>query len=98
LILGELSLEGSLRAVRGTLSIAIKAKKDGFKQILLPVENADEAAMVEGIDVIPIKDLREAVHYLQGKTEIVPHKVDLKKIFEVDQSISGLDINDVKGQ
>ncbi|MFA7325911.1 MAG: YifB family Mg chelatase-like AAA ATPase [Candidatus Kapaibacterium sp.] len=98
MILGELALEGTLRAVHGTLSIAIKAKESGFKQILLPEENADEAAMVEGIEVIPIKDLREAVQYLQGKLVIEPRKVDLKKIFEFDQSISMLDINDVKGQ
>lgn len=98
LILGELSLEGGLRAVRGTLSIAIKAKQEGFKQILLPLENADEAAMVEGIEVIPINDLREAVDFLKGKKIIEPRKVDLEKIFELDQSITGLDINDVKGQ
>ncbi|MER3328839.1 MAG: ATP-binding protein, partial [Candidatus Kapaibacterium sp.] len=74
------------------------AKEMGFKQILIPEENADEAAMVDGIEVIPIKDFREAVQYLQGKQEIKPRKVDLKKIFEFDQSISMLDISDVKGQ
>ncbi|MFN3195338.1 MAG: YifB family Mg chelatase-like AAA ATPase [Chlorobiota bacterium] len=98
LILGELSLEGGLRPVRGTLSIAIKAKNEGFKEILIPVENADEAAMVEGINVIPIKDLREAVDYIKGKKEIEPRKVDLKKIFEFDAGLTGIDINDVKGQ
>jgi magnesium chelatase family protein len=98
LILGELSLEGGLRPVRGTLSIAIKAKNEGFKEIMIPVENADEAAMVEGIDVIPISDLREAVDYIKGKKEIEPRKVDLKKIFEVDGGLIGIDINDLKGQ
>lgn len=98
LVLGELSLEGSLRPVRGTLPIAIKAKQDGFKQILLPVENADEAAMVEGIEAIPISNLHEAVEYLRGTKEIAPRKVDLEQLFALDQEIAELDISDVRGQ
>lgn len=98
LILGELSLEGGLRSIKGTLSIALEAAKQGFKQILLPEENAEEAAMVEDIEVIPIRTLHDAVSYLRGELEIEPKKVDLEEIFSVENSIRGFDLSDVKGQ
>ena len=64
--MGEIALNGKLRPVNGALSIAIAAKENGFKQIILPDKNIKEASMVDGIDVIPAKDLKEVVHFLLG--------------------------------
>jgi magnesium chelatase family protein len=61
LSLGELSLDGRVRPVRGALSIALRARENDIKNLLLPEENATEAAVVAGVDVYPVKDLREAV-------------------------------------
>jgi magnesium chelatase family protein len=61
LSVGELSLDGRVRPVRGALSIALRARENGIKNLLIPEENATEAAVVSGVDVYPIKDLREAV-------------------------------------
>lgn len=98
LFLGELSLEGTLRTVHGVLSIALEAKNTGFKRIVLPADNADEAALVDEIEVIPVNSLKEAVHYLNKELEITPRKVDILEIFQSSQSKNLLDISDVKGQ
>jgi len=98
IIMGELSLDGFLRPIHGSLSIALESKKKGFKKLLLPIENADEAAMVEGIKVIPIKDLKEAVGFLNGTLKIEAKTVDLDEIFSTEDSIVSLDLSDVKGQ
>lgn len=97
LFVGELSLDGKLRPVRGVLPIAIEAKRQGFKGIIVPEENAREAAMVEGIDVYPLGSLQEVVEFLNNGGGLVPFKVDLKEIFNVDQK-SIVDFADVKGQ
>src|SRR5687767_13225354 len=64
--IGELSLEGKLRPIKGILPIALEVKKNNLKGIIVPPENAKEAAMVEGIEVYPIESLTEVVHYLNG--------------------------------
>lgn len=97
LFVGELSLDGKLRPVRGVLPIAIEAKRQGLKGIIVPEENAREAAMVEGIDVFPLGTLQEVVEFLNNGGGLVPFKVDLKEIFNVDQK-SIVDFADVKGQ
>ena len=74
IFLGELALDGKLRPVRGVISITIQAKEKGFKQIVLPKENAKEAAQVKGIEVIGVNSLREAVLYLENKLDILPEK------------------------
>ena len=95
-VLGELSLDGSVRPVNGVLPICLAlGKKQG--KIIVPRENADEAALVEKLKVIPISSLKEAADYLIGKIDIAPHKVDLEALF-ADQPAYGLDFADVKGQ
>jgi len=74
LIIGELSLNGSIRKARGALIIAIKAKESGFKELILPKENASEAALVSGIKVIGVNTLAECLAYLEGRTYIEPEK------------------------
>lgn len=96
--LGELSLEGMLRPVHGALSIAMEAKEKGFSRLLLPEENAGEAAMVSGINVIPLKSLRDALDYLNNELEIEPLRTDVHKYFENDDIDSFIDMKDVKGQ
>ena len=98
IILGELSLEGVLRGIRGVLPIALEAIKEGYEEIILPSQNADEAALVGGIKVIPVVSLAETVEYLNCEKGIEPRIVDLKRIFEENQSKYNLDLCDVKGQ
>ncbi len=96
-MVGELALTGAVRAVKGVLPMAIRAKADGRKGVLVPRENAAEAAVVEGLQVIPIQNLREAVTFLAGELAIDPLKVDLAKIFDQvwDDEV---DFSEVKGQ
>ena len=96
--LGELSLEGSLRPIHGTLSLALKAKEAGYKRLLIPKINAEEGALVDGIDVIPIENLREAVDFINGNHRIEATKVDVAKIFNDNFKILHLNMSDVKGQ
>ncbi len=98
LILGELSLEGSLRPIHGVLSIAMTASKSGFDTILLPSENADEAAMVEGLKVIPVESLKQTFGYLNNEIEIQPRKVDIEALFNKGFEADLPNMSDVKGQ
>ena len=97
IIVGELALTGAVRSVKGVLSVAIRAKAEGKLGVLVPAENAAEAAVVEGLCVIPIQNLREATDFLEGKIKIAPAQVDLANIFKND-SDGELDFADVKGQ
>lgn len=97
LFVGELSLDGKLRPVRGVLPIALEARKQGMKGLVVPEENAREAAMVEDISVYPMSSLLEVTDFLNNGRGIKPYKVDLKEIFNVDQK-SIVDFADVKGQ
>src|SRR5450755_2023345 len=96
-ITGELALTGAVRPSKGILPIAIRAKADGKTGILVPAENAAEAAVVEGLQVIPIQNLREAANFLEGEIKISPAKVDVTKIFE-HESDDEHDFAEVKGQ
>lgn len=96
--LGELSLEGLLRPIHGALSIAMEAKEKGFRRLLLPEENAPEASMVNGIDIIPLKSLRDAIDYLNNEIQIEPFYTDVYKYFESDDFAIFFDMKDVKGQ
>ncbi len=98
MILGELSLEGRLRNIHGALSIALEAKRNGFKRIILPLENADEAALVNEVEVIPVENLKECVDYLTGLENIERRIVDTKKLFEIGETLHYEDLADVKGQ
>lgn len=96
--LGELSLEGTLRPIHGALSIAVECAKKGFKRIILPKENAEEAALTGKLDVIPAESLKDVVDYLNGRYEIKPIEVELDKIFDNIEELNVLDLADVKGQ
>ncbi|MCI0450204.1 MAG: YifB family Mg chelatase-like AAA ATPase [Chlorobi bacterium] len=94
---GELSLDGKIRPVRGVLPIALEVKRQGLKGLIVPEENAKEAAMIEGIDVHPLGSLVEVVDFLNNGGGLEPFRVDLKEVFSVD-SKSIVDFADVKGQ
>jgi len=97
LVVGELALTGAVRPVKGVLPIALRALAEGRRRVLVPAENAPEAAVVAGLDVIPIRNLREAVFFLEGQVAIEPYRVDTAALFAqpVDDE---LDLADVKGQ
>jgi magnesium chelatase family protein len=96
-ITGELALTGGVRPVKGVLPMALKAKADGKTGILVPAENAAEAAVVQGLLVIPVQNLREAAQFLQGEIRIAPTRVSVAKIFEQDRDDEN-DFAEVKGQ
>jgi magnesium chelatase family protein len=96
-MVGELALTGAVRSVKGVLPIALCARKEGRVGVLVPPENAAEAAVVSGLQVIPVQNLREAVGFLEGGIKISPTKVDIAKIFEQDHD-GEIDFAEVKGQ
>ncbi len=96
-VMGELALDGSLRPIHGALSIAWEAKKKGMQGLVVPAENAKEAAMTEGIQVYPVESLRQTLEFLNNEIEIGSFKVDLAATFEVSQHYM-VDFSDVKGQ
>ena len=97
LMVGELALTGAVRRVKGVLSIALKARAIGMHGIMVPSDNAAEAAVVDGLKVYPVANLREAAAFLEGRETIEPKQVDLAELFAV-QDIDGPDFADVKGQ
>ena len=94
---GELSLSGELRGVRGILCMCVAAKKAGFKEFYAPIENAGEAAAVEGITVYGVKSIAQLVKHLNGEEKIAPEVCD-RSAFETMVNSSALDFADVKGQ
>ena len=96
LILGELSLDGTVRPVNGILPICFSLSKE-LKRVIVPKENADEAALVEKVEVIPVENLREAAEFLSGQRQIAPHKVDVSSLFMALPEWE-IDFSDVKGQ
>jgi len=96
-ILGELSLDGQVKPVRGTLPIAVAARDSGLRGILLPKENSREAAVVRGIDILPVNTLSDCVEFLNGALHIDPLEIDLEELFRTEPNYP-VDFNDVKGQ
>jgi magnesium chelatase family protein len=96
-MVGELALTGGVRPVKGVLPIALRARQDGKTGILVPAENAAEAAVVAGLQVIPIQNLREAASFLEGEVKIAPTKVDVAGIFANGKE-DEIDFAEVKGQ
>ena len=98
MLTGELSLDGGVKPVKGVLPIAVAAKKLGFRGVIVPAENVPEAAVVQGIDVIGIENLRQAAGFLNGDIEIepAPHSIDTDDS-EGDRLFTE-DFSDVKGQ
>lgn len=97
LIVGELALTGAVRPIKGALSIALQARADGRSGVLVPKDNAPEAAVVHGLEVIPVGHLREAAQFLEGALEIAPAAVDTAALFAGLPSEEA-DLADVKGQ
>lgn len=96
-LLGELALDGSLRPIRGALPIAISASNQGVKGIVLPVQNAKEAAVAEGVKVAGFETLRDVVAMLNGDAETAPTKVDLATLFKESLNYT-VDFEEVRGQ
>jgi magnesium chelatase family protein len=96
-MLGELSLDGQLQAVKGILPIVMQAKKEGFRGVILPKGNQEEAAIVEGIEIYGMDSLSEVIALLEQTRPFSPHTIDLKAFFAQD-SLEIADFRDVKGQ
>ena len=96
-MVGELALSGEVRRVRGVLPIVMEMRRIGKKGVLVPVENAEEAAVVNGISVYPVRTLREALEFLQGNEAIAPVFADLARLVLAGRD-TGDDFADVKGQ
>jgi len=96
-IVGELALDGSVRPVKGVLSIALEAKRRGRTRLLVPTANAPEAAVIDGIEVYPIDTLYQAWHFLTGKELLAPYHLDRRAYFEAQRTYD-VDFEDVKGQ
>jgi magnesium chelatase family protein len=96
-LLGELSLDGLLRPIKGALSISVEAKKKGIKRIILPKDSASEAGIVDGIEVYGMESLLEVVQFLNGELEKEPVITDKEEIFSRVNQYQ-LDFSDVKGQ
>ncbi len=96
-IAGELTLNGDVRPIKGALSLAVAAKRDGFSKLILPQANASEAAVVKGLQVFPIKTLTQAVGLLRSGNGVNPCTVDAGQVFSGNDAFE-LDYHDVKGQ
>lgn len=96
-IMGELSLDGSVLPVRGALPIALEAKKQGFRGVILPAHNAAEAAVVDGLEVYGVEHLREVVDFLRGEKGLTPVRIDLERLFREESEVFDLDFADVRG-
>jgi magnesium chelatase family protein len=97
-ILGELSLDGRLRPIKGALPIAIEARKSGLKGFILPKENAMEAGIVNNLEVIGVETLEEAIEYFLGIREIEPSNIDTRDVFASSQNEYDADFSHVQGQ
>lgn len=98
IIMGELSLDGSLQPIKGALSIAIKAKEEGFKGLILPIQNVKEAAIVEGLDVYGAENVLEVIDFFEGKSSLQPTLIDSSIEFNKTLDFPEFDFSDVKGQ
>jgi magnesium chelatase family protein len=98
LIMGELSLDGSLQPIKGALPIAIKAKEEGFKGFILPIQNVKEAAIVESLDVYGIENIKEVIDFFEGTSTLEPTVVDTRKEFYYNLENPEFDFSEVKGQ
>ena len=98
IIMGELSLDGTLHPIKGVLPIAIQARQEGFKGFILPKHNAREAAVVNNLDVFGVENIKEVINFFEGKQELEQTVVDTRKEFFDNLNHSELDFSDVKGQ
>jgi len=98
IIMGELSLDGSLQPIKGALPIAIKAKEEGFKGFILPKQNAKEAAIVSGLDVYGVENITEVIEFFDQGKKLEPTIVNTREEFYQNLEHPEFDFADVKGQ
>jgi magnesium chelatase family protein len=97
LLVGELALDGSLRPVHGVLPITLAARAGGIARMIVPRENAEEAALVDGVEVVPSDSLRDVVRYVTGALDVDAHRVDRDALLASNQCFA-VDLAEVKGQ
>ena len=95
--IGELSLDGKINKVNGILPMCIEAAKLGIKRIVIPEDNAKEASVVSGIEIIPAKNLKQVIEFLNGTTSIEPVKIDITELFSRSNKYK-FDFSEIKGQ
>jgi magnesium chelatase family protein len=98
IIMGELSLDGSLQPIRGALPIAIKAKEEGFKGFFLPMQNVKEAAVVSGLDVYGVENVTQVIDFFEGKGTIEPTTINTREEFYNNIDYPEFDFAEVRGQ
>ena len=98
LIIGEIALDGSIRPIKGALPIAIQAVKDGFKGFILPQENAQEAAIVKGIEVYGVTHMNAVIDFFEGRKKLHALELNARSLFTQQEKFAQLDFADVKGQ
>ena len=98
IIMGELSLDGALQPIKGVLPIAIQAKEEGFKGIILPKQNTREAAIVQGLEVYGVENILEVIHFFNGTNVLSPTVLNIQEEFEGKAQDFSIDFSDVKGQ
>ena len=98
IIMGELSLDGTLQPIKGVLPIAIQAKEEGFKGIILPKQNTREAAIVQGLEVYGVENILEVIHFFNGTNVLSSTVLNIQEEFEGKAQDFSIDFSDVKGQ
>ena len=97
-IMGELSLDGSVQSIKGALPMAIEAKKEGFQSVFVPKNNEKEAAVVQGIDVYGIENIKQLIEHIEGINCLQPIHLDENELFAEDNDVFSADFSEVKGQ
>lgn len=97
-IMGELSLDGKLQPIKGALPIAIKAREEGFKYFIVPKENAEEAAVVDNLQVFGVENIMQVINHFNEKEALKPVVIDTRVEFSEKRDVFELDFSDVKGQ
>ncbi len=98
MIIGELALDGTLRPIKGALPIAIQARREKMEGLILPFQNAREAAIVSDLKVYGVKNLNQAISILNGTPDIIPYEYDTREEFVTNNKVYKEDFSDVKGQ
>ena len=97
-MMGELSLDGTIQPIKGALPIAIQARKEGFKGLIVPLQNVREAGLVNNLEVYGVSHMKEVVQFFKDQTSLKPVEVNTREEFFESQYEFELDFNDVKGQ
>lgn len=98
IIMGELSLDGALQPIKGALPIAIQARKEGFKGIILPKQNAREAGIVSDLEVFGVESISEVIDFFEGRAQLQTTSIDTREEFYAQLNNTEFDFSDVKGQ